>query len=92
MLSGPTKRANDWVEPRVLLGAEAALFASEVVEIGRKLNATQPLAKADVVVVLFEPAGLVRLVLIDTVAKRKAWSLISVDEFIHLLNRFHGAA
>ena len=80
------------MEPRVLLGVEAERFATEMSGIGRDIKDKKPAVNAEVVVVLFEPGGLVRLVLIDTVAERKAWSLITAEEFILLLSRLGDAA
>jgi len=79
----------DPVEPRVLLGEEAALLAREV---GRAAVPPVDGFIADVAVVLFEPGGMARLVLIDTVQQRKVWAVLSVGDLVRLLERLGESA
>jgi hypothetical protein len=72
----------DPVEPRVLLGEEAALLAREVARVG--VPPSEDFI-ADVAVVLFEPGGMARLVLIDTARQRKIWAVLSVGDLVRLL-------
>lgn len=79
----------DPVEPQVLLADEAAALAQALVAAGARIDRA---FEADVAVIVFEPAGLVRLVLIDLDHRRKTWAVLGVDELLRALRRVGEAA
>jgi hypothetical protein len=73
--------ASDLIEPRVLLGDDAARLAALIGD-GEGAGVRPG---ADVAVIVIEPAGFVWLVLIDSVARRKTWTRMSIADFERLL-------
>lgn len=71
-------------EPHVLLGADAGAFVDALQTVS---GSADPELTADVVVLILEPYGLVRIVLIDTAARAKRWAQVRPEALAAILAR-----
>jgi hypothetical protein len=71
-------------EPYVLIGPDAGAFVTALKAEGAD---TDPTLSADVVVLVLEPYGLVRMVLIDTAARSKFWATVRPEAVAAILAR-----